>query len=63
MIINTTAIKNLSIAYEALAHASGVEDLQKRVQRLLTAEIIRAEERMNEVDKLRTITSDDDSLF
>jgi uncharacterized small protein (DUF1192 family) len=58
MIINTTAIKNLSVAYEALAHASGVEDLQQRIQFLLTAEITRAEDRVAQ-QNTKTTTDDD----
>lgn len=58
--INTTAIKNLSIAYEALAHASGVEDLQQRIYRLLDKEIHRAEKRqLEQDDPFKTVNTDD----
>jgi len=41
---NSLAIKNLAIAYEALAHAGGVEDLQQQVKFLLNNEITKARE-------------------
>lgn len=62
---NSLAIKNLSIALDALGHVHGTEDHFERIKDLLMDEIRVAEEKPDRepVPLVRSTTADDDIPF